>query len=161
AFSILLILFGWFSMPAQAQHQISGYVIDAETKAPIEMVEIYDNNAGRSFRTDEEGYFEINDIPYGTYFLYFYKLGYEVEQRPIVLDTKNSTIYIELRKLSREMSEVAITEQREQVFAMQRLREVEGTSIFAGKKNEVINLDNMVVNTSSNNARQIYSQISG
>jgi Fe(3+) dicitrate transport protein len=161
AFSYLLVLFGWCSMSAQAQHQISGYVIDSETKEPIELVEIYDNNAGKSFRTNDEGYFEINDLPYGTYFLYFYKLGYEVEQRPIVLDTKNSTIYIELEKLSREMSEVAITEQKEEVFAMQRLREVEGTSIFAGKKNEVINLENMVVNTSANNARQIYSQISG
>jgi Fe(3+) dicitrate transport protein len=161
AFSYLLVLFGWCSMSAQAQHQISGYVIDSETKEPIELVEIYDNNAGKSFRTNDEGYFEINDLPYGTYFLYFYKLGYEVEQRPIVLDTKNSTIYIELEKLSREMSEVAITEQKEEVFAMQRLREVEGTSIFAGKKNEVINLENIVVNTSANNARQIYSQISG
>ncbi|MFP8487515.1 TonB-dependent receptor domain-containing protein [Gracilimonas sp. Q87] len=148
-------------MSIEAQHQISGYVINAETKEPIEMVEIYDNNAGKSFQTNEEGYFEINNLPYGTYFLYFYKLGYEVEQRPIVLDTKNANIYIELKKLSREMSEVAIVEQREKVFAMQRLREVEGTSIFAGKKNEVINLEQMVVNTSSNNARQIYSQISG
>lgn len=160
AFSFLLLL-GICSYPALAQHQISGYVINAESKEPIESVEIYDNNAGKSYSTNEEGYFEINDLPYGTYFLYFYKLGYEVEQRPIILDTKNANIYIELKKLSREMSEVAIIEQREQVFAMQRLREVEGTSIFAGKKNEVINLDQMIVNTSSNNARQIYSQISG
>lgn len=145
----------------QAQHQISGYVIDAETKEPIEMVDIYDNNAGRSYQTDEDGYFEMNNLTYGTYFLFFYKLGYEVEQRPIVLDTQNADIYIELNKLSGELSEVAITEQREKVFAMQRLREVEGTSIYAGKKNEVIDLEQMVVNTSSNNARQIYSQISG
>ncbi|HKK24156.1 MAG TPA: TonB-dependent receptor [Gracilimonas sp.] len=160
AFSFLLFT-GIWSFPAFAQHQISGYVINAESKEPIESVEIYDNNAGKSYSTNEEGYFEINDLPYGTYFLYFYKLGYEVEQRPIILDTQNANIYIELRKLSREMSEVAIIEQREQVFAMQRLREVEGTAIFAGKKNEVINLDQMIVNTSSNNARQIYSQISG
>ncbi|MDZ7808193.1 MAG: TonB-dependent receptor [Gracilimonas sp.] len=160
AFSLFIIFF-LFSISAFAQHQISGYVIDAESKEPIESVEIYDNNAGKSFQTDEEGYFEINDLPYGTYFLYFYKLGYEVEQRPIVLDTENADIYIELSKLSREMSEVAITEQREKIFSMQRLREVEGTSIYAGKKNEVIDLEQMVVNTSSNNARQIYSQISG
>ncbi|MDR9419565.1 TonB-dependent receptor domain-containing protein [Gracilimonas sp.] len=159
AFSFLLFL-GW-CFSAQAQHQISGYVIDVETNEPIEQVEIYDNEAGKSYRTNEEGYFKIPNLTYGTYFLYFYKLGYEVEQRPIVLDTKNSDIYIKLRKLSREMSEVAITEKRAQVFAMERLREVEGTSIYAGKKNEVIDLDNMVVNTSSNNARQIYSQISG
>lgn len=160
AFSFLL-LFGWCSTSVQAQHQISGYVIDAETREPIEMVDIYDNDAGKSYQTNEEGYFEINDLTYGTYFLYFYKLGYEVEERPIVLDTQNADIYIELKKLSGEMSEVAVTEQRERVFGIERLREVEGTSIFAGKKNEVINLEQMVVNTSANNARQIYSQIAG
>jgi Fe(3+) dicitrate transport protein len=59
------------------------------------------------------------------------------------------------------MSEVAVIDQRDKIFAIKRLREVEGTSIFAGKKNEVISLDQMVVNTSSNNPRQIYSQVSG
>lgn len=160
AFSFLLI-FGWCTWSLQAQHQISGYVKDAETDEPIEKVEIYDNDVGRSFQTNKEGYFEINDLPYGTYFLYFYKLGYEVEQLSVVLDTNNSDIYIELKKLSREMADVSVTKQRQQVFSMQRLREVEGTSIFAGKKNEVIDLEQMVVNTSSNNPRQIYSQISG
>lgn len=148
-------------MAAHGQHQISGYVIDRETKEPIENVEIYDNDAGKSFQTNEKGYFEINDLPYGNYYLLFYKLGYKVVERPIILDSKNAEIYIELTKLSQEMSELAVTEQREQVFRIKRLREVEGTSIYAGKKNEVINLDQMVVNTSSNNARQIYSQISG
>lgn len=148
-------------MSVHGQHQISGYVIDRETKEPIEDVEIYDNEASKSFQTDEEGYFEINDLPYGNYYLFFYKLGYQVVERTIILDSNNADIYIELTKLSQEMSELAVTEQREQVFRIKRLREVEGTSIYAGKKNEVINLEQMVVNTSSNNARQIYSQISG
>lgn len=160
AFSFLL-LFGCCSLLVQAQHEIAGYVIEADNNQPVEGVEIYDNNAGKSYITDDEGYFEINDLPYGTYYLMFYKLGYEVEQRAIVPSAKNAIIYIEMEPLSREMTDVAVTEQQEEVFAMKRLREVEGTSIFAGKKNEVINLSQMVVNTSANNPRQIYSQISG
>ena len=37
----------------------------------------------------------------------------------------------------------------------------EGTSVFAGKKNEVILLDLSMANMASNNARQIYNQIPG
>ncbi|HCI71002.1 MAG TPA: TonB-dependent receptor, partial [Balneola sp.] len=59
------------------------------------------------------------------------------------------------------LSEVAVVNQRERIFSIKRLREVEGTSIYAGKKNEVVDLSQMTVNTSSNNARQIYSQVSG
>lgn len=78
--------------------------------------EIYDNEASKSFQTDEEGYFEINDLPYGNYYLFFYKLGYQVVERTIILDSNNADIYIELTKLSQEMSELAVTEQREQVL---------------------------------------------
>ena len=43
----------------------------------------------------------------------------------------------------------------------QDLRDVEGTSIFAGKKSEVISMDLSMANLASNNSRQIYSQIAG
>src|SRR6056297_668295 len=160
AFS-LFILFGCFGFTAHAQHQIYGYVVEKETKDPIQKVDIYDNEAGKSFSTDEDGYFEINDLSSGTYVLFFYKLGYEVVQTPVVLESDSKEISVEMEKLSRELTELSVTDQQEQVFSLRRLREVEGTSIFAGKKTEVINLDQMVVNTSGNNARQIYSQISG
>lgn len=157
----LFIIFCLFSISALAQHQISGYITDAETGEPIEDVDIYDNNAGKSFQTNEDGYFEINDLPYGNYNLFFFKLGYEIINKTIILDGNNSDFNFELKKLSGEMSEVAVIEQRDKVFGITRLREVEGTSIYAGKKNEVISLEQMVINTSSNNARQIYGRISG
>ncbi len=157
----LLIIFTLLSLPVAAQHQISGYVTEEQTDEPIEGVAIYDNAAGKSYYTNEKGYFEINDLSYGNYNLFFFKLGYEIINRTFILDTKNSNFNIEMKKLSREMSELAIVQQRDQVFSVQRLREVEGTAIYAGKKNEVISIDQMVVNTSSNNARQIYGQVSG
>ncbi|MBD3616617.1 MAG: TonB-dependent receptor [Gracilimonas sp.] len=157
----LFIIFSLLSISALAQHQISGYITDAETGEPIEDVDIYDNNAGKSFQTNENGYFEINNLPYGNYNLFFFKLGYEIVNKTIILDGNNSDFNFELKKLSGEMSDVAVIDQRDKVFGLTRLREVEGTSIYAGKKNEVISIEQMVVNTSSNNARQIYGQISG
>lgn len=149
------------ALPAAAQIKFSGYVVEKQTGQPVEGVDIYNNDAGKSYATDENGYFEINNLAYGNLNLFFFKLGYKILNRTFVPDANNTAITIELEKLSEEMSEIAVIDQRDKVFAIKRLREVEGTSIYAGKKNEVITLDQMVVNTSANNARQIYGQISG
>ena len=121
-------------MPVYGQHRISGTITDRETGDPIEDVDIYDNNAGKSFHTDENGEFEINDLPDGTYSLFFFKLGYEVINRPFTISDDNITVDIQMEPLNREMTEVAIIEQRSEIFALNRLREVEGTSIYAGKR---------------------------
>jgi len=44
---------------------------------------------------------------------------------------------------------------------MERLKETEGTAIYAGKKNEVIVLDKITANTATNNARQIFAKVPG
>ena len=77
----LFILFWLFAMPALAQYQISGTITDRITGEVVEGVEIYDNEAGRSYRTDEDGYFEIDGLQQGTYNIYFYILGYEIIHR--------------------------------------------------------------------------------
>lgn len=41
------------------------------------------------------------------------------------------------------------------------LNQLEGTSIYAGKKSEVILLNNVAGNTAANNARQVYNKIAG
>jgi len=143
------------------QQTLLGTVTDMETGEPVAGVRIYDNEAGKSFQTDEEGKFSIKNLSPGTYNLFFYSLGYEIITRSFEVDGDDLNVSIKLEPLNREMTEVAVIGQRDQLFAMQRLRQVEGTSIFAGKKNSVISLDQMTVNTASNNARQIYGQISG
>jgi Fe(3+) dicitrate transport protein len=42
-----------------------------------------------------------------------------------------------------------------------RLRDVEGTAIYAGKKSEVIVIKDITANTATNNSRQIYSKVAG
>ncbi|WP_340103934.1 TonB-dependent receptor domain-containing protein [Rhodohalobacter sp. 8-1] len=160
AFSLFIIC-GLFALPAFAQYQISGTVTDRNTGEPIEGVDIYDNRAGKSFQTDKNGDFEINNLPPDKYNFYFFMLGYEVINRTFVIENENLTLSVEMVPLNREMTEVAIVGQRSEFFALNRLREVEGTSIYAGKKNEVISLEQMTVNTSANNARQIYGQVAG
>ncbi|MEP5943977.1 MAG: TonB-dependent receptor, partial [Balneola sp.] len=157
----LFVIFCFICVPAFSQYSISGYITDNATGEPLSKVAIFEENSGESYEPNEEGYFQIQNLSYGKYNLFFFALGYEITNRVIQLGSENEVLNIQLSKLSGELSEVAVVNQREQIFSIKRLREVEGTSIYAGKKNEVVDLSQMTVNTSSNNARQIYSQVSG
>jgi Fe(3+) dicitrate transport protein len=57
--------------------------------------------------------------------------------------------------------EVEVKSRKQKIFELKRLSDVEGTSIFAGKKNEVVLVKQSMANLASNNARQIYSQVTG
>jgi len=157
----LTIAFCFITLPAFSQLTISGFVTDLQSNKPLTNVEIYDEGSGKSYRTNDTGFFQITNLPPKSYNLFFFSLGYEIKSRVIELSSENVELNIQLNKLSGELSEVAVVNHRKEIFSIKRLREVEGTSIYAGKKNEVVDLSQMTINTSSNNARQIYSQVSG
>ncbi len=157
----LLIAFWFISLPVFSQLSISGTVTDLKSNKPLTNVEIYDEGSGKSYRTNDKGFFQITNLPPKSYNLFFFSLGYEIKSRVLELNSEDIKLNVRLNKLSGELSEVAVVNHRDEVFSIKRLREVEGTSIYAGKKNEVIDLSQKTVNTSSNNARQIYSQVSG
>jgi len=157
----LLIAFWFISLPVFSQLSISGTVTDLKSNKPLTNVEIYDEGSGKSYRTNDKGFFQITNLPPKSYNLFFFSLGYEIKSRVLELNSEDIKLNVRLNKLSGELSEVAVVNHRDEVFSIKWLREVEGTSIYAGKKNEVIDLSQKTVNTSSNNARQIYSQVSG
>ncbi|MEX0905657.1 MAG: TonB-dependent receptor [Balneolaceae bacterium] len=158
---MVFILFCLLSAEVTAQHTVTGYVTDAETSEPLPEVKVYNNDAGKSYLSDEDGFFEISNLPNGTHTLIFYSFGYEVAEETVNINGKDVEKKISLEKISRELDELAVIDQAEKIFSLKQLREVEGTSIFAGKKNEVVLLDKFVGNMASNNARQIYSQVAG
>ena len=59
------------------------------------------------------------------------------------------------------LKEINIESKKENRFGITRLRQIEGTAIYAGKKSEVIILDDVAGNTSTNNSRQIYNKVAG
>ncbi|MEX2573393.1 MAG: carboxypeptidase-like regulatory domain-containing protein, partial [Balneolaceae bacterium] len=157
----LALLLGLFGLEVSAQHHISGQVIDAETEEPVADVEIFNDGTGKRTYSDREGHFETDPLPAGAYRLIFYSLGYEIVTEPLIVEGGDVNVDIRLEKISRELGVLSVTDHRDQMFAMKRLREVEGTAIYAGKKTEVILLNQLVASVATNNARQIYSQVSG
>lgn len=59
------------------------------------------------------------------------------------------------------LKSVIIEVTKENEFGITRLKQVEGTAIYAGKKSEVILLGDVNGNLATNNARQIYNKVAG
>ncbi|MDN3665399.1 TonB-dependent receptor domain-containing protein [Algibacter miyuki] len=156
-FKIIIALI--FSVSCFAQHKISGTVTFLENKQPVEDVKVYDKATGVIATTDNKGFFQF-ETSKKEITLVFFSFEYEVEE--ITIQTENaSTLKITLKDLTQNLSEVEITARKQRIFELQRLKDVEETAIYAGKKTEVVLVEQSMANLASNNARQIYSQVAG
>lgn len=157
--NILLISFLLSFNFLSGQNIISGKIISSESKQAIKGVEIFEKNIGKIAQTNSEGFYEFstkkNNIS-----LIFFAYNYNVYEQKLNFNG-DTIINKELLPLSKQLMEVEITQRKQKIFEIKRLNDIEGTSIYAGKKNEVILVNQSMANLASNNARQIYSQVSG
>jgi len=160
---LLLILFiaCLLSGNLQAQHSLSGRVFDAATNEPIPGVEVFLPGISRTALTDRQGTFSIAELPNDTYTVYLFLEGYNTIEEEVVIQDQDVVQDFRLTDLQVQLSAVVVREEQERIYALKRLRAVEGTAIYAGKKTEVILLEQLTVNAAANNARQIYGQVSG
>ena len=153
----ILFCISIFSNSLFSQVDFSGYVLEEITGAVISNVKIYSNSRGLLTITDDKGYFSFtsnNDS-----ILTFYSENYFVNEQDINQLKSSDLIY--LKPLVENLDEIEIIVRNEKVFSLERLSAVEGTSIFEGKKSEVILVDQSMANLASNNSRQIFSQVAG
>lgn len=148
-----------YSLQLSAQWTFSGDIKNKDGQA-LEGVEIYHFQSGRQFYTDQQGQFAIDNINTDTNRFVFFNYQYETLDTAFYFNG-NRQLSILLNPLSDKLSEVTIEDKRKENFRLKRLREVEGTAIYAGKKTEVVLIENTVGNLGANNARQIYAQVSG
>ncbi|MGY0426671.1 MAG: TonB-dependent receptor, partial [Polaribacter sp.] len=140
------------------QYKITGMVV-SEGNNPINKVQIFNETGGLLAQTGVLGKFSFTtkkqEIP-----LIFYVENYRLKN--VFLKSENYVnAKIMLESFSEELSEIQIKSRKERVFELKHLKDVVGTSIFAGKKTEVILVNQSTANLASNNARQIYNQIAG
>jgi len=157
---LIFVFFLFIGTITYAQYSISGTVVTAEGNIPIANAEVYNTTIGFSLKTDTSGKFKFENLSKGSYDISVFSLEYEVVEKSVSV-FENTTINFQLPKLAEQLSEVVLKKRKERVFALRQLRQVEGTAIYAGKKTEVVVLDNLTVNKAGGNARQIYSQVVG
>tara|TARA_B100001250_G_scaffold334074_1_gene299870 strand:+ start:11245 stop:13677 length:2433 start_codon:yes stop_codon:yes gene_type:complete len=157
---LFITIFLLFAINTNAQnHTVSGYINDRIDQNPINLAEIYNEDGQLLSRSNTTGYFEFLT---------------KKTQIAIIILTKEYQVYKEtlsvkhytskrilLDPLSIILNEVSINEKKQKLFGLSKMADIVGTSIYAGKKSEVINLEKSNASLGLNNSRQIYNQITG
>ncbi len=85
------------------------------------------------------------------------------EKKTVEVQHQSSETTVEALTLKikvKELDQITV-EGGKETFGITRLKSIEGTAIYEGKKNEVIVLKDLNANLATNNTRQIYSKVPG
>ncbi|NQZ44813.1 MAG: TonB-dependent receptor [Flavobacteriaceae bacterium] len=154
------LLFFFATLCCMGQNRITGSVSDTQG-SPIAGAEVYLKELQLLTVSDAKGGFVFESVAGGKFTLVVYAYEFQVYEQELTFD-RALEVTIQLLPIAETaLSEVVLTQEREKVFALQKLKAVEGTAIYAGKKSEVVLLDNITGNLAANNPRQIYNQVVG
>lgn len=151
---LVVVLF--ISLYTFGQQRFRGIVTD-ESKKVLQKVQVLDRSGNILSRTNSKGFFEFSTNT-NKVAVIFYLDNHELQE--LVLNTTKEYSVV-LSSFSEELSEVEIKAKKRKVFELKRLKDVEGTSIYAGKKTEVVLVTESSANLATNNARQLYNQVAG
>ncbi|WP_317043026.1 TonB-dependent receptor domain-containing protein [Nonlabens tegetincola] len=142
-----------------SQTTVTGIITSVDTGKPVAGVTIYEKTGKTLATTNIKGEYNFT-TEQQVLEVVLYAFEYESVETTINLNQK-STFNFTLSPLGSTLTEVEINARKAKIFELQRLKDVEGTSIYAGKKNEVVLVNQSTANLASNNARQIYAQVTG
>jgi Fe(3+) dicitrate transport protein len=156
--------FALFTLPLSVlaqQATLQGTVFSRVDSLPLPSVTIAVSGQHASTTTDEQGRYLLK-LPAGNYHLKLSSVGYQPFSQSLVLESgRMHSLSIYLEAAVHHLETVTVRDQKADGQTLDRLREVEGTAIYAGKKNEVIRLENLNANLATNNSRQIYAKVPG
>ena len=155
---ILVLLLGSFITTAQVNLNLM-FVNESNSK-PIVGVSVFCETTQQLTNSDAEGSAKILLNTKGDCKFIFFAEAYKTKQLTLILN-EDSSLIISLKKLSVELSAIEIAAEKKERFAIKQLKDVEGTSIYAGKKTEVVLLDLVKGNLASNVSRQILAEVPG
>ena len=155
-FSLILV---FIYTSAFSQIKFSGYIYDAATDIGLNNVSVFNPETNEISYSDKDGYYEIIINNYDSE-ISFYLEGYNLYNK-VFASSENKTNDIKLSSNIEMLNEVILRANKKRIFQIRRMKDIEETKIYAGKKNEVILLELSMANLASNNARQIYNQIPG
>lgn len=108
---MLLLIAGWFSLRAQQKYTVSGYVKDASSGESLVGANVYVKGLNQGVHTNNYGFYALT-LPAGTYVVVFSYLGFDVQQKELVLSS-NLPLNIGLQPRAIISREVVITDKRE------------------------------------------------
>jgi len=158
-YSFLAVFF--LTVTSIRSQKYKAIVVDSLTQKPIKNVEVYTKEGVFIGNTDTTGSINLSKLRKDqNYHLLFFNYSYKTLEIALLLE-KQKSYKIQLVSLGEELSEVVISAKKREAFGLTTLKPVEGTHIYAGKKTEVVLLNQEVLNKATNNARQVFSRVVG
>ena len=156
AFNLFFLI---FTTSIFSQNSVKCLVTFAdENRSDIE-VKVYEKNIGFITQAKINVPFVL-DFDSSNIELIFVSDGFPSINKPVDFDNyKKALITVEF--IAEQLSEVILSAKRKEVFLLKRMDDFDKTEIYAGKKNEVILIEQSMGNLASNNSRQIFNQIPG
>jgi Fe(3+) dicitrate transport protein len=136
-------LFFWFLWPsifivAQQTATISGKITYLSTSKVVSGAVISIPQINRTTQTDEEGKYELKNIPFGNYLIQVSLKDMQTYAQKVSVNKANIPFDASLVAISSMLNEVKITAEKEQTNGITRMKSVEGFGIYEGKKTELI-----------------------
>ena len=153
----ILILSSYFIIGQE--NKVSGVVLNEDLNTPENNIKIYDRDRGFLDQTDEKGNFEFITSKENNQIIFLSPEDLFFEKKLKI--TNDTIIEIIFTPKVENLSEVILKANRIKAFQLKRLDDSKGTSIYAGKKNEIVLVAQTMANLAVNSSRQIYSQVAG
>ena len=160
-FIILINLFINTEAVAQNTFYVAGQIIDQENGEAIIGATLFIPKIQKGTASDENGNFKIENLSPGIYNINLNSLGYQDTTYSITITDQSINLDFIMLGSVTDISTINVTEDRDQAFGIQRLRQVENNAIYSSKKNELIQLSRLTLNKATNNSRQVYAKVSG
>jgi len=146
-----------FKISAQT-FTLSG-TVKSVTGAGVPNASVVLRNTGLVTVCDTSGNYQIKGVATGSYTMQITAVGFKPASKSIKISA-SATVNLSLEPNIEQLQDVTVNG-KENTFGVTRLRAVEGTTINAGKKSEVIVMTDLTANAATNNSRQIYGKIAG
>ena len=144
---------------AWSQNRIQGNVRLEDTSLAEVPIRIYDKANGFIKQVNQNVPFVLESEQSIVDYIFLAE-GYAYLEKEVDF-SKDASLTIVIPLTIESLNEVVLNAKRKEVFALKRMQDFEKTAIYAGKKTEVILVDQAMANLAANNARQIFNQIPG
>ncbi|GAB4380522.1 MAG: TonB-dependent receptor [Salibacteraceae bacterium] len=136
-------------------------IVVSDTSGRAIQAELYFEHSDRFLKTDDLGRLTIEWSGDSPLIVTVFSNGFSAKTVEMMSALPCATYTVALSPFSHQIGPVEVNASAGDNNGLAHMRYIETDGIYAAKKNEVIKPSEMVVNTATNNARQVFSKVPG
>lgn len=156
---VISVVFCFHNLIGQKKVDIEGVVYNESEEPQIGVVVALDSN--KKVVTDIDGHYFFKQIPEGRHLLRISSAYFEPVSIEILVESGKTKydLIVKDKSITKDTTFVELAPYNG--FGHESMKDVDGMTLTSGKKTEVITPNDITYNSSTNNAREAFSQVSG